>query len=86
MNRILPFLRPAPRPILTRVARLRGVTGILRIWRPEDVGRCKLCEYCSAEAATCLVLTNVGVDPERAATFSTRGMTDPARRREGRSG
>lgn len=81
MNR-LPTMDPdPPRPAKTRTAYLRGVTGIVRIWHREDLGRCRLCRECTLDipSASCLILVGGDVPTEAAPLFSTRDLRRASR-------
>jgi hypothetical protein len=75
-----------PEPEETSVAHYsrdgQTTTAIARLWKPEDVPRCRLCEHCQLEghpgARLCTVVVDGHVPEERAAMFSESGGTGPA--------
>lgn len=77
----LPFPPPQcqPRPLNTSIVRHvvagQPLTAIARVWRPEDVPRCKLCPECTACPTTglCLVTIEEWVEDSRARLYSLVG-------------
>jgi hypothetical protein len=58
-----------PIPIETRVARNRGVTGIVRFWSGNDAAKCRLCPACSASDGVCFIMTTEPVEDDEADLF-----------------
>ena len=58
-----------PTPIETRVARNRGVTGIVRFWSGNDAAKCRLCPACSASDGVCFIMTTEPVEDDEADLF-----------------
>jgi hypothetical protein len=58
-----------PTPIETRVARNRGVTGIVRFWSGNDAAKCRLCPECSASDGVCFIMTTEPVEDDEADLF-----------------
>jgi hypothetical protein len=58
-----------PTPIETRVARNRGVTGIVRFWSGNDAAKCRLCPACSASDGVCFIMTTEPVEDDEAELF-----------------
>ena len=58
-----------PTPIETRVARNRGVTGIVRFWSGNDAAKCRLCPACSASDGVCFIMTTESVEDDEADLF-----------------
>ena len=58
-----------PTPIETRVARNRGVTGIVRFWSGNDAAKCRLCPACSASDGVCFIMTTQPVEDDEADLF-----------------
>jgi hypothetical protein len=63
------FFQIQPTPIETRVARNRGVTGIVRFWSGNDAAKCRLCPACSASDGVCFIMTTEPVDDDEADLF-----------------
>ena len=73
-----------PTPIETRVARNRGVTGIVRFWSGNDAAKCRLCPACSASDGVCFIMTTEPVEDDEADLFREtpreRAATSPRAR------
>ncbi len=70
-----------PEPLDYEVGAMRGVTVIHRIWNTAEVGRCRLCDECTAirhgAVASCITLVSARIiDVEDAALYSTRGLPE----------
>ena len=80
MNRILQFLPIQPRPVVHSSVRERHADGtwstsIARLFRPEDVPHCRLCDRCMADPSTglCLIVAPAMVPPADVPLYSTAG-------------
>lgn len=68
---------PDPDPAAVRACHLcvagRWITCIYREWRPEDEGRCRRCDVCTAYEGACLLQVAEFVPRDAVADFAARG-------------
>jgi hypothetical protein len=86
LNTLRRWLRPAPapepppRPRLTSVSYLmvgsKVVSSVVRVWRPGDAERCRLCRRCQARGDLCNIPVLGYVSRAQAPGFSTVGLRE----------
>ncbi len=63
-----------PRPSLTMMCQLGGITCITRYWDDGDEKRCRLCQECTAERGSCVLITDDKVTEEQAPLYDSRHL------------
>lgn len=86
--RTLPFPAAQPEPTRTYVSYVGGTTAIVRVWRPGEAARCRLCPAgeCSYDTEDRLCLVSIAQVIPRSTAPSFRLASPPAPRGRGRDG
>lgn len=80
---VIPMQPTEPLPVRTKLTRMslrsgEVVSALYREWRPGETGKydngCARCPTCTAQGDSCLLLVDVSISPQEAATWSARSI------------